>query len=109
MKEKLERCKKLLDDFKGEVLCAEPLLENIPVLREHIKSIIDEIQTESAVIEDETIKQEARRLYCNLWAIDHMYFSKINGQPLVKTDDDIRKNIAGWLKTLIYRIENYKF
>ena len=109
MKEKLERCRKLLEDFKEEVLCAEPLLENIPALREHIKSIIDEIRTESAGIENETIKLEARRLYCNLWAIDNMYFSKINGQPLVKTDDDIRKNIAGWLKTLICRIENYKF
>ena len=110
MKEKLERCKKLLEDFKGEVLCAEPLSENIPVLREHMNSIITEIQTESASIEDKNIKLEARRLYCNLWAIDHMYFSKVtNRQPLVKSDDDIRKNIDSWLKTLIYRIENYKF
>ena len=109
MKEKLERCRKLLEDFKEEVLCAEPLLENIPALREHIKSIIDEIQTESAGIEDEIIKLEARRLYCNLWAIDNMYFRNITGQPLAKTDDEIRNNIAAWIKNLLTRIEKFKF
>lgn len=106
----IEQLKTYIDDLtslKEEIGKALPLLEHILSLRETVAALIEKLKTARDNESDDMLKNELRRLYCNIWAIDNLYLKKITGQPLAKTDEDIVRNITGWIDNLIFRLEKY--
>ena len=123
MKETRDKIVQMLQSFDEQMRRSEDITKDVQDLRkesERLKTIleetapvVEEMPVKEPVGETELIRErlyhEINRTTRNLWAMDFLYFRRLENKQLndiTLTNDELKVRLCGWLENLIERFNH---
>ena len=123
MKETRDKIVQMLQSFDEQMRRSEDITIDVQDLRKESERLRTILEETAPVVEEMAVKEQAgetelirERLYHeinrttrNLWAMDFLYFRRLENKQLndiTLTNDELKVRLCGWLENLIERFNH---